>query len=151
MHFGKRGIWASLRSICLNDLYCHKDLWELAVEVIFMAWFECCKWVSLGCLMGRRKRSWEKEELAFCWLCWENDTSFEKRDYTPLFLVCWDSLNTSVWVSEPTTPPWGWVTQASGLQRVSQCSRFIYYWLPWKQCKQIRDAQEHTHVVVQLG
>lgn len=37
---------ASLRSICLNDLYRHKDLWELAVEgdihaVIFSVANEC--------------------------------------------------------------------------------------------------------------
>lgn len=32
---------------------------------------------------NRRDKS---EEMPLCWLCLENDTSFEKRDYTPLFV-----------------------------------------------------------------
>lgn len=133
---GARGVWPPwhLWGVSVLMIYtATKTSENLQLRVIFTASFQCCKWASLGCLMGGRGAE-ESEEMPLCWLRWENDTRFEKRDSTPLFLVCWeDSLNTSVWFSELSPQSRGWVTQAPSLRRVSQFPRFIYYWLPWKQ------------------
>lgn len=105
---------ASLRSICLNDLYRHKDLWELAVEGDIHGVVSVLQ-MSVPRMPNRRKKS---EEMPLCWLCRENDTSFEKRDCAPLFPVCWgDGLNTLVWFAQLSPRPRGWVTQASSFAK----------------------------------
>lgn len=131
---------ASPRSNCLNDLYHHKDLWELAVEGDIHAVVSVLQ-MRVPWMPNRRKRSWGERRGAspptphpLSPAASRHYTSFAERDRIPLFLVYWgDSLNTSVWFSKLSPQPWGWVIQASSSQEVSQCSRFIYYWLSWKQ------------------
>lgn len=54
---------ASLRSICLNDLYRHEDLWELAVEGDIHGVVSVLQ-MSVPWMPNRRKKSWEKWEDA---------------------------------------------------------------------------------------
>lgn len=87
---GARGIWPPwhLWGVSVLMIYtATKTSENLQLRVIFTASFQCCKWASLGCLMGGRGAE-ESEEMPLCWLRWENDTRLEKRDSTPLFLVC---------------------------------------------------------------
>lgn len=58
----------SLRSICLNDLYCHQNLWELTVEGDIHGAVSPVANESLGCLMSGQ-RSEEREESPCCRLC----------------------------------------------------------------------------------
>lgn len=108
MHFGRKRYMttiASLRSICLNDLYRHKDLWELAVEGDIHAVVSALQ-MSVPWTPNRRKRGWEKwGDAPFAGFVWDNDTSLEKKgDYIPLFLVCrGDGLNTFGLVSGAIT------------------------------------------------
>ncbi len=145
---------ASLRSICLNDLYRHEDLWELAVEGDIHGIVSVLQ-MSVPWMPNRRERSWEKWgdapllALSGNWYqFWEKGlyslvSSLLRRQPKHIGLV-FRAIASAMRLSNSSFE----------LTRVSQCSRFIYYWL---SCKQSSGywidifAKGHTHVTVQLG
>lgn len=130
MCFGtKRYTTTSLRSICLNDLYCHQNLWELTVEGDIHG---LCKWVPR--MPNERTTSWGKWGVALLpALSGKAVADLREGIRLPGF-----------YFAEETEPKnaglilflWSYYSgrlSKASLQRVSQCSVFIYHPLPWKQ------------------
>lgn len=136
MRFGRKRCMttmASLRSICLNDLYRHKDLWEFAVEGDIHGVVPVLQ-MSVPWMPNGRKRSrgkWGDAALLTSLGKWYQ--VWEKGFYSLVSSLLRRQPKHFGWFSELSPQSRGWVTQAPSLRRVSQFPRFIYYWLPWKQ------------------